>query len=892
MKKLALLLALCLLLASLPVAAPAEAGEGYSGGEWPSGAPGLTVEDAEPVVPEFEDGIAWEQGEIDLPAPNEGEGPHVDPAGPQLAAYEALLDIGETLDLRPTLPEGVGGGVSCASSDPAVATVSAEGVVTGVATGEAVVTVTAENGSYSECYVRVHKATTTLSFETDTLRLGVGMELPFAAMVDEGSTEKIIYSIEGASGVIRYDDGVLYGMKRGKATFVAQTESGLSARCAVRVVAAPKKVTLPWDKLELGVGQVFRLAPDVGKSASTYTYATSNKKVVAVNEDGELLGVRKGSATVTVKTYNNKSVKLSVKVLKAPGSVSVSPESAELGVGETVQLTATLPEGTAGSVTYTSGDPAVATVEAETGLVTAVGEGQTTVTATTQNGKTAAATVTVFPAPTSIEVDTGLVELAAGMSHELTVTLSPGSRSAVTFTSNKPKVAAVSPEGVITAIKKGVATITVATAVPDVRCEVSVTVTAAPRKVTLRPRKLTLNVGETTQLNPVITAGSSTIFTYETSDPAVAQVSESGMVTALARGKATLTVRTHNGKSASMKLTVADPWFPEKLTIQNAPDVMQVGATLQLAWAVSPESSVADVAWATSDEGVAYVDEAGVLHAAGYGYAVITATSVRNPDLKAEFTVTVETEDVVLAIPARTTDVDGIEANLKMIEAIHAASVKQIGELYVSGTITQADAAKRKSIVDNAFKDYAFPWKTPKLQKYWKAENSEGGAKDFKPDRVYYGLPYISGSGQNRQYNAARELKDNRFTDGGKGYYILNQDNLLNGKYCGNDCSCFVDAAIWGTGSSHSADRTTEIASSSAYRTISNPNALRTGDLICKAYAHVVMFLYYANAEKTKLMVIENGGIEPGTNTVHCIVMDLSWYTSRGYKARRLASLG
>ena len=37
---------------------------------------------------------------------------------------------------------------------------------------------------------------------------------------------------------------------------------------------------------------------------------------------------------------------------------------------------------------------------------------------------------------------------------------------------------------------------------------------------------------------------------------------------------------------------------------------------------------------------------------------------------------------------------------------------------------------------------------------------------------------------------------------------------------------------------------------------------------------------------------IENGGIEPRTNTVHCMVMNVSWYSSRSYKVRRLASLG
>jgi hypothetical protein len=39
-------------------------------------------------------------------------------------------------------------------------------------------------------------------------------------------------------------------------------------------------------------------------------------------------------------------------------------------------------------------------------------------------------------------------------------------------------------------------------------------------------------------------------------------------------------------------------------------------------------------------------------------------------------------------------------------------------------------------------------------------------------------------------------------------------------------------------------------------------------------------------------MMIENGGAEAGTNTVHCDIYPADYYISRGYKVRRLATLG
>ena len=147
-----------------------------------------------------------------------------------------------------------------------------------------------------------------------------------------------------------------------------------------------------------------------------------------------------------------------------------------------------------------------------------------------------------------------------------------------------------------------------------------------------------------------------------------------------------------------------------------------------------------------------------------------------------------------------------------------------------------------------------------------------------------------SGSGDNRHYNVALALKEKRYYDSGEGYYILNQNKLLNSKYVGNDCSGLCNVAIWGTGSKHTDDRTTDIASNSAYKTIKSFAKLRPGDLLCKSASHVQMFLYFANDEQTEFMIIENGGIEPGTNTVHVDIYPLSWYQKKGYSVRRLAS--
>ena len=982
MKKLALLLALCLAVTMLPGFGYCEDDdlnggvdiqiEGLSGDvearvELPADQPldSLTIEGELTLdLTDSADALSGADGQIaeirsaneeadqlesaDAQEADDGSTPHVDPDGPRLEPNALTLGIGEQFALNVTMPEGTGGAISFSSSDATVAEVSAEGVVTAIEAGFACIRADAENGTYSECFVDVKSAPdkialsvdkkrlgvgergrvsfalpkdtagavtfsskdpavvsvdaatgeivtvsvgaapTALSFPADKVKLGLGMKQPLSASMDEGAAGEVVYSIKNKK-VVTYKDGMIKGVRKGKAVLTATAYNGLSAKCTVEVVDAPEKVSFPYKALDIGVKQSVRLQPDVGDSASTFTYSTSNKKIVKVAADGTITGVKKGSATITVKTYNDKKCKLKVNVVKAPSSVKLSPESLELSVGETAELTWSFPKGTAAGVAFESSDPAVASVDPETGVVTGVSGGEAVITVTTTNGKTDQTSVKVLPPVEWVAFTEPLVEIGVGQKHLLTVEMNPGASSPLKFKSADKAVATVTKGGVVKGVAEGETTVSVSTNVEGVTAETTVRVLPAPDSVKFDVDALTLNVGETLLLMPVIPEGTATGFTYSSSDPAIATVTEDGTLTAIAYGEATITVTTSNGMQAELAVKVEDPLYPTSARLTNAPSKMKVGETLQLTWEVEPAGANVDFKWETSNADIAYADEASVLYAVDIGYATITATSRTNPEIVLNFQVAVESDDVTLTIPERITGTSGIGGNLEKIDAIRASAIGQIDALKSNGKITSSDADKRKRIVNNAFRDYAFPWMTLKKQKYWKEKYDEGGAKDFKPDRVYYGVPYTQ---DGRAYNVDLLLDGNYYYDSSEGYYILNQDKIDGRKYRGSDCSSFVDAAIWGTNSDHSDDRTSDINKTSAYKTIKEYDSLRTGDLICKSHAHVVMFLYFVNAEKTKMMIIENGGIEPGTNTVHCMVMNVSWYKSRSYKIRRLKSLG
>ncbi|MGH6693460.1 MAG: Ig-like domain-containing protein, partial [Gammaproteobacteria bacterium] len=132
----------------------------------------------------------------------------------------------------------------------------------------------------------------------------------------------------------------------------------------------------------------------------TFTWLTDAPAVATVSAAGLVTGVGAGSATITA-TSEGKSGTASVTVTAntAPvASVEVTPASASVPVGGTVQLTATTRDAadqvlTGRTVTWTTNAPGVATVSA-TGLVAGVAEGPATITATSE-GKSGAASVTV-----------------------------------------------------------------------------------------------------------------------------------------------------------------------------------------------------------------------------------------------------------------------------------------------------------------------------------------------------------------------------------------------------------------------------------------------------------------------------------------------------------------
>ena len=312
-----------------------------------------------------------------------------------------------------------------------------------------------------------------------------------------------------------------------------------------------------------GTGSSQTLTATVSPSNATnktITWSSSNTSVATVS-NGVVKAVGFGTATITAKSNNGKTASCTVTVNPiAVSGVSLNKTSLSFtGTGSSQTLTATVSPSNATNktLTWSSSNTSVATVS--NGVVKAVGFGTATITAKSNNGKTASCSVTVNPIqPTGIKATpetstlyglNGTVKLSAN------VMPSNATNKAVTWSSRNTSVATVSSDGTVKAVGYGTTVITATTVngltsncTINVKKEevTSLTIATKPTKTnyyvgdTLSTAGLTLKAAYNNGTTQTITSG----FTCDVSTLSTA-------------GAQTVTVN-YGGKTATFTVNVQD----------------------------------------------------------------------------------------------------------------------------------------------------------------------------------------------------------------------------------------------------------------------------------------------------------------------------------------------
>lgn len=591
-------------------------------------------------------------------------GTATEPTGDEVASLAitpsaATITVGAQLSLRASIqdPDGrtvTGEPIHWSVRDPGVASVSTDGVVTGLAIGSTEVAASAGGKSAIAVVVvqRVPVAAVVVQPRTAELTTGARVQLTATARDanDTPLTDRTIVWSSSSDAVASVNGvtGMVTAVAPGVVTITATSE-GKSDAATVTVSLVPvATVEVAPDPLALSVGQSTQLL-SIARDASgsvlmgrATTWTSSNTAVATVSQEGVVQALSPGVSTITA-AVEGRTGSSTLTVSSVPvGSVSVAPGSSTLLPRESVQLTATVRDANGGLATdrpvfWSSSNTAVATVT-QSGQVVAVAAGSATIMAVSE-GRADSAAITVIPAPVaSIEVDPPAASVVARQTIALSVTLKDAdgyvlTGRQVTFTSANGAIATVSAGGIVTGVAPGSTTIVVTAEGRSMSVPVTVTAVGVA-SVVIQPTTASITVGQSTTLSATVTDATGSVVTdrpvvWTTSNAAVATVSGTGVIAGVGPGTATITA-TSEGRSGTASVTVV---LPPVATVTVDPPT----ATVRVLGTVTLTATAKDAAgatitgrtmtWSSSNPLVAIVSQSGVVTGLLPGTATITAST-------------------------------------------------------------------------------------------------------------------------------------------------------------------------------------------------------------------------------------------------------------------------
>ena len=600
---------------------------------------------------------------------------------------------------------------------PSIATVSRDGVVTALMVGEANITARALDGSNvtASCLVKVVPTIATgITVKADgstSIKATETVQLT-ATVTPETTTDKTVtWKSDKPSIATVNNSGVVTGVAVGEAIITATNSAGQTADIKITVIPTlVESSVLHRYTAQIKVQDGFKMTANIQPLTATNKavgWTSSAPEIVSVDNEGNVLAMALGNATITCEAQDGSGVKAECQITvttTATQSVSITADgSTTLKATETVQLKATVLPATASdkSVRWQSGNPEIATVD-NTGLVTAVSVGSVQITVTNSGGQTASVTITVIPTPVeSITLNKTTATLKATETLALIATVNPETATdkSLEWISDNEAVATVNQNGVVTAIATGEAIITVKAkdgSNVSATCKVNVVATEVTSITITANGPTTLKASENVQLIATILPETATdkSVKWSASAPEIANVNENGLVTAYAVGESVITATASSGLTAEIRITVI-PTQVSNITLNRTSLTMRAGNENKLTATILPETATdKSVTWASSNQEIATVDANGNVKALLEGQTSVTCTANDGSGISASCIVNVvdtDVETVTITVEGSTT--------LKVSETVQLAATV-MPETSTDKTVTWSSGDEKVAVVD------------------------------------------------------------------------------------------------------------------------------------------------------------------------------------------------
>lgn len=491
----------------------------------------------------------------------------------------------ETLSAQVKPEDATDTRLTWSSSDKTVATV-ANGLVTALKAGSTQIRVTSfEGGFQAVCNLTVKQHVTGLDLSASTLTINLGQTVTMTATVlpSDASDKSVTWTSSNSDIVSVTQNGSVTANAMGEAEITATSnDGGFSKTCKVTVVeplVPATSLTLTPKTMSLNIGDSGALELQIlpNDCNEKLKWESSDPSVATVN-NGDIKALAAGTTTITVRGINT-SASATVTVIDpyAVTGVTLDRTTLSLEMGETATLLATvLPEDARDkTVTWSSGNTAVATVDQQ-GKITTVSPGTAQITVTTKDGSfSASCALTVVerivPITSISYAEKGTtVKMNMGESYNIRVKVSPDDATeqiTVSPAINCPVVCNPTKETgtpywnvLVTALyKTGTGAIFIDSASGNYSTQVMFSISKiAVTGIELDRTEATMRVGQTMTLTPTIAPSNASIKTvrWESSDSSVGYVSQSGIVTAKSAGKVRITARSSDNNAIVATCTI------------------------------------------------------------------------------------------------------------------------------------------------------------------------------------------------------------------------------------------------------------------------------------------------------------------------------------------------
>ena len=241
-----------------------------------------------------------------------------EPSSVKLSRSSLTLGLGEEFNFNSYTNKGSASKHLFYKSSNSALSYHSSGIFKAEKIGKTVVSVTTYNGKTAFCRVEVKPAPKKIAFSKAEVTLGEGESFEFKPKVNKASAAAKFNYSSNSKRLINVKGGVFKAIKKGKAVVTATTYNGKTASCAVKIISAPKSLSVSKNSYSLSIGEKRRIKPILskGSACSTFYYKSSNPSVVSVDKNGIFQARKIGYATIVVATYNGQVQKIKVNVSK------------------------------------------------------------------------------------------------------------------------------------------------------------------------------------------------------------------------------------------------------------------------------------------------------------------------------------------------------------------------------------------------------------------------------------------------------------------------------------------------------------------------------------------------------------------------------------------------